>query len=148
MPRRLPTHGLFGGIALPDEAKERANEAIRAVESADVDHILSQDTELLVDEFLDEFGEVAIVWDDTLMVWPNASRYEFVSMGFGSVIVARDGQFSDIVAKAVQAVSEHAQCQKVHSAADPARRSDYTYTRADDPDRAIHLAVLPFKLLG
>lgn len=60
----------------------------------------------------------------------------------------RDGQFSEIVAKTVRAVSERARCQKVFSMADgPARQSDDTYTRADDPDRDPS-AVLPFKLVG
>ncbi|WP_159083769.1 hypothetical protein [Nocardioides terrigena] len=64
------------------------------------------------------------------------------------LLFVKGGQFTDVVTKAVDAVSEHPQCQRTLTAADPARRSDYTYVRADDPERAIHLAMLPFKLLS
>lgn len=63
------------------------------------------------------------------------------------LLFVRGGAFSDIVSKAVNAVSDHGQCARVVSVDDPHRRSDYLFTRADDPDRAIHVALLPFKFL-
>lgn len=58
------------------------------------------------------------------------------------------GNFTQAVERAAKAVRSHRQCQRTVSAADPARRSDYVFTRADDTDRAIHLALLPFRLRG
>ena len=64
------------------------------------------------------------------------------------LVFVRDGNFTDIVAKTVEAVAGHPQCQRPLPTGDPSSRSDYVFTRADDPDRAIRLAVLPFKLTG
>lgn len=63
------------------------------------------------------------------------------------LLFVRGGNFTEIVDKAVTAVSAHERCVRVKSNIDPHRRSDYLFAREDDPDRAIHLALLPFKFL-
>lgn len=72
-----------------------------------------------------------VVWRDT-----KASLILFV----------RDGNFTEVVKTANDTVAAHSQCQKQLSAPDRSRRSDFIFSRADDPGRAIHLALLPFKL--
>ena len=64
------------------------------------------------------------------------------------LLFVRRGNFTDVVEKAVEAVANHPQCQRRTTSADPSRRSDFVFTRADDPDRAILLALLPFQLTG
>jgi hypothetical protein len=64
------------------------------------------------------------------------------------LLFVRKGNFSEIVTKAVEAVSAHPQRRHVQASADPMRRSDFVFTRLDDPDRAIRLALLPFRLTG
>lgn len=64
------------------------------------------------------------------------------------LLFVRGGNFTDVVEKAVNAVKTHEQCSRVKPTGDPHRRSDYVFTREDDPDRAIHLALLPFKFLS
>jgi len=64
------------------------------------------------------------------------------------LLFVRGGNFTDVVEKAVEAVANHPQCQRRTTSADPSRRSDFVFTRADDPDRAILLALLPFQLTG
>jgi hypothetical protein len=62
------------------------------------------------------------------------------------LLFVRAGNFSQAVERAVEAVSSHPQCRRIVQAQEPTRRSDYVFTRADDPDRAIRLALLPFQL--
>ena len=64
------------------------------------------------------------------------------------LLFVRGGNFTEVVAKATQAVGAHSQCQRRVASRDPSRRSDFVFARADDPGRAIHLAVLPFQLTG
>lgn len=63
------------------------------------------------------------------------------------LIFVRGGSFTDVVAKAVEAVASHQQCKRrVDNGTDPARRTDFVFHRSDDPDRLIHLALLPFQV--
>lgn len=62
------------------------------------------------------------------------------------LLFVRDQAFGPAVDAAVAAVSDHPQRQRLLPSADTSRRSDFILTRVDDPDRAIHLALLPFKL--
>jgi len=62
------------------------------------------------------------------------------------LLFVRNGNFTEVVQKANTAAAEHPQCRRAVGGADPARRSDYVFTRAEDPDRAIRLALLPFRL--
>ncbi len=62
------------------------------------------------------------------------------------LLFVKSGNFTDVVAKVTVAVTSHPRCQKTLPAEEPAVRSDYLLTREDDPDRVIHLAVLPFRL--
>ncbi len=62
------------------------------------------------------------------------------------LLFVRTGNFTQAVERAVDAVRTHPQCQRTIPAQDPTRRSDYVFTRADDPSRAIRLALLPFQL--
>ena len=64
------------------------------------------------------------------------------------LLFVRAENFTQAVQRAVEAVRAHPQCQRSLPAQDPTRRSDYVFTRADDPDRAIRLALLPFHLRG
>jgi hypothetical protein len=73
------------------------------------------------------------------MVWPDKAAL----LGF-----VRGGNFTDEVPKDFEAPAEHPQCQRRVASVDPTRRSDFMSTRTDDPDRAIHLALLPFRLTG
>jgi hypothetical protein len=62
------------------------------------------------------------------------------------LLFVRGGNFTEVIEKAVEAVANHPQCQRRPPSADRSRRSDFLFTRADDPDRAILLALLPFQL--
>lgn len=62
------------------------------------------------------------------------------------LLFVRAGNFTQAVQRAVDATSGHPQCQRSMPAQDPTRRSDSLFARADDPDRAIRLALLPFQL--
>lgn len=62
------------------------------------------------------------------------------------LLFVRAGNFTQAVERAVEAVRSHPQCQRTVPAQDPTRRSDYVFTRADDPNRSIRLALLPFQL--
>lgn len=62
------------------------------------------------------------------------------------LLFVRAGNFTQAVQRAVDAVRTHPQCQRPVPAQDPTRRSDYVFVRADDPSRAIRLALLPFRL--
>ena len=62
------------------------------------------------------------------------------------LLFVRDGNFTEVVKTAVETVAAHPQCERQLASADPSRRSDFIFSRADDPDRAIHLALLPFQL--
>jgi hypothetical protein len=62
------------------------------------------------------------------------------------LLFVRNGNFSEIVTKAVEAVTAHPQRQHVQASVDPSRRTDFVFARADDPSRAIRLALLPFRL--
>lgn len=62
------------------------------------------------------------------------------------LLFVRAGNFTQAVQRAVDAARAHPQCQRSMPAQDPTRRSDYLFARADDPDRAIRLALLPFQL--
>lgn len=64
------------------------------------------------------------------------------------ILFVRRGKFTDVVQRAVDAVSAHPQCQRVYPADDPNSRSDYLFARKDDPSRTIRLALLPFRLRG
>lgn len=61
---------LFGGPDLPDEARRRADEAVRAIARADVNDLLSRDIDVLVEELLVPFERVGIRWDDVTMTDP------------------------------------------------------------------------------
>lgn len=60
------------------------------------------------------------------------------------LLFVRGGNFTQAVERAQEAVRTHPQCQKVMPTEDATRRSDYLFARADDQDRAIRLALLPF----
>jgi len=62
------------------------------------------------------------------------------------LIFVRAGNFTQAVQRAVDAIRQHPQCQRSVPSQDLTRRSDYLFTRADDPDRSIRLALLPFRL--
>jgi hypothetical protein len=62
------------------------------------------------------------------------------------LLFVRAGNFTQAAERAVEAVRTHPQCQHQLPAQDPTRRSDYVFTRADDRDRSIRLALLPFQL--
>jgi hypothetical protein len=64
------------------------------------------------------------------------------------LLFVKGGNFSDVVAKATRAVAEHPQCQHVQPSTDASRRSDFVFTREDDPARSIRLALLPFRFAG
>jgi hypothetical protein len=64
------------------------------------------------------------------------------------LLFVKGGNFSEVVAKATEAVAKHPQCQHVQPSADTSRRSDFVFARADDPARSIRLALLPFRLSG
>jgi hypothetical protein len=62
------------------------------------------------------------------------------------LLFVQGGNFTDVVTKAVEAVATHPQCRRRAAPGEPSRRSDFVFTRADDDARAIHLALLPFRL--
>ena len=62
------------------------------------------------------------------------------------LLFIRGGNFTQAIERAVEAMGSHPQCQHRAQGQDPSRRSDYVFTRADDPDRSIRLALLPFQL--
>lgn len=62
------------------------------------------------------------------------------------LLFMRGANFTQAVERATEAVRSHPSCQRAVTAKDPARRSDYTFAREDDPQRFIRLALLPFPL--
>lgn len=64
------------------------------------------------------------------------------------LLFVRGGNFTQAVERAVEAVGSHPRCQRRVPPTDATRRSDYAFTRADDEDRNIRLALLPFQLRG
>jgi hypothetical protein len=101
-----------------------------------------QDRNIFIGEckFYDGPGTVTKAIDQLLgyVVWRDTKA--------ALLLFVKGGNFSDVVAKATDAVAKHPQCQHVQPPADPSRRSDFVFTRADDPARSIRLALLPFRL--
>lgn len=64
------------------------------------------------------------------------------------LLFVQRGNFTAAVTKAVDAIAGHAQCARQLPSSEPTRRNDFVFTRTDDPNRSIHLALLPFHLLG
>jgi hypothetical protein len=131
--------GLFGGRDLPEEARDRTRMALEQVARRNVDELLRRDLDC---KFYTGPQSVAKAIDQLLgyVVWRDTKA--------ALLLFVRRGNFTDVVEKAVEAVANHPQCQRRTPSADPSRRSDFVFTRADDPDRAILLALLPFQLTG
>lgn len=55
--------GLFDGLALPDEAKRRSQEARRQIERTDADTLLARGEEILLSEVLELFEPATLIWD-------------------------------------------------------------------------------------
>lgn len=64
------------------------------------------------------------------------------------LLFVRRGSFTDAVTKARAAIASHERCSHTVTSDNETERNDFIFTRADDPDRAIKLALLPFRLMG
>lgn len=62
------------------------------------------------------------------------------------LLFVRGGNFTQAVQRAVDAIEEHGQRRRTLAGGDPTERSDFEFARADDPQRPIRLAVLPFRI--
>lgn len=63
--------GLFTRTSLPDEAHRRTEEALRAVEVADINDLLGRDIDVLVAEMVPLLGRASVRWDDVTMTEPR-----------------------------------------------------------------------------
>ena len=63
--------GLFNRTSLRDEAQSRTDEALRAVNAADINDLLGRDIDVLVDEMMTPFGRATVRWDDVTMTEPT-----------------------------------------------------------------------------
>lgn len=62
------------------------------------------------------------------------------------LLFVRGGNFTQAVQRAVEAVEQHDQRRRTVVTATATERSDFEFARADDPERPIHVAVLPFRI--
>lgn len=72
---------LFSRTSLPDEAKRRTQEALRAVEAADINDLLGRDIEVLVDEVVAPFGRATVRWNDVSMTEPRTTATDVFIQG-------------------------------------------------------------------
>lgn len=63
--------GLFTRTSLPDEVHRRTEEALRAVEVADINDLLGRDIDVLVAEMVPLLGRASVRWDDVTMTEPR-----------------------------------------------------------------------------
>jgi hypothetical protein len=62
--------GLFSKVALPDEARQRSDQALGVVASADMNDLLNRHLDVLVDEVLTPFQQATVRWEDVTMTEP------------------------------------------------------------------------------
>ena len=84
--------GLFAGRDLPDEARERTDQALRKVSQMNVDELLGREVESLVDESVHEFATVTIHWDAVTMSEPEQIQLRDVQNAFGDRITRQAAQ--------------------------------------------------------
>lgn len=132
---------LFLGMLNTNYTSRVAGELFNGVGKTDI-CIRAEDRNVFIGEckFYDGPKTVANAIDQLLsyLVWRDTKA--------ALLLFVRGSNFTQAVERAVAAVRSHPQCQRQVRAAEPGRRSDYVFTRVDDLDRAIRLALLPFAL--